>query len=139
MSQKPEERNKEMIRYPALIDGEEDAYGVVFPDIDGWAAMGATIDEALVNAEDVLHDYMLETERHGLQLAVPSALEKVAVPEGSTLTTIPLFRVSGKTVRANMTIDKDVLAFIDNEAARRKETRSAYISWMARTMAQIGA
>ena len=128
-----------MTRYPALIDGEAGAYGVVFPDLDGWAAMGATIDEAIINAEDVLHDYAIESERQGLQLAPPTALEKVTVPAGSILTSIPLVRVSGRTVRANLTIDKDVLAFIDNEAARRKETRSAYITWMARTIAKIGA
>ena len=29
-------------RYPALIDGDEGAYGVVFPDIPGVGAMGHT-------------------------------------------------------------------------------------------------
>ena len=37
-----------MIEYPALIDGEERAYGVLFPDIPGVEAMGDTVDEALV-------------------------------------------------------------------------------------------
>ena len=46
-----------MIRYPALLDGEEGAYGVVFPDIPGVGAMGHTVDEALANAEEVLRDY----------------------------------------------------------------------------------
>ena len=35
-----------MIRYPALIDGDEGVYGVVFPDIPGVGAMGHTVDEA---------------------------------------------------------------------------------------------
>ena len=39
-----------MIRYPALIDGDEGAYGVVFPDIPGVGAMGHTVDEALGHA-----------------------------------------------------------------------------------------
>ena len=51
-----------MIRYPALIDGVEGSYGVVFPDIPGVAAMGDTVDEALLNAEDALRDYAVETE-----------------------------------------------------------------------------
>ena len=38
------------MRYPALIDGEAGAYGVVFPDLPGCVAMGSTIDEALGNA-----------------------------------------------------------------------------------------
>ena len=61
-----------MIRYPALIDGDEGAYGVVFPDVPGVGAMGNTIDEALLNAEDALRDYAIEAERDGEELAVPS-------------------------------------------------------------------
>ena len=76
--------------YPALIDGELGAYGVVFPDIDGIGAMGATVDEALENAKDVLIDYAIEAERDGLPLAVPSRPDAVDVPEGSELTSVTL-------------------------------------------------
>ena len=37
------------MRYPALIDGERGANGIVFPDIDGIAAMGETLDEVILN------------------------------------------------------------------------------------------
>ena len=40
------------MRYPAIIEGGGKDYGVWFPDIDGIAAMGYTIDEALANASD---------------------------------------------------------------------------------------
>ena len=60
-----------MIRYPALIDGDEGAYGVVFPDIPGVGAMGHTVDEALLNAEDALRDYATATDRDGDELACP--------------------------------------------------------------------
>ena len=43
-----------MARYPALIDGEKGAYGVTFPDLPGIVAMGASVDEALANAEEAL-------------------------------------------------------------------------------------
>lgn len=127
-----------MIRYPALIDGEAGAYGVVFPDLDGVVAMGGTIDEALLNAEESLRDYAIEAEKDGETLVTPTALEKVAVPPGATLTSVPLIRISGKTVRANMTLDEDVLAFIDAEAKRRSMTRTAYVGWMTRRIAQLG-
>jgi len=39
-----------MIRYVALIDGEAGAYGVVIPDLPGCTAMGAGVDEAMINA-----------------------------------------------------------------------------------------
>ncbi len=54
-----------MIRYPALIDGEKGAYGVTFPDLPGIVAMGKTMDEALMNAEEALRDGALEAEHDG--------------------------------------------------------------------------
>ena len=78
------------MRYPALIDGEAGAYGVVFPDIPGVGAMGCTIDEALVHAEEALRDYAIESARDGVVLIAPSALEEVEVPAGSALTSVLL-------------------------------------------------
>lgn len=126
------------LRYPALIDGKKGAYGVIFPDLDGVVAMGRTIDEALVNAEEALRDYALDTERDDTALTPPSAPENIDVPAGSTLTSVPLIRLSGKPVRANMMLDAEVLQFIDSEAARRKMTRTSYITWMTRRVAQMG-
>ena len=54
-----------MARYPALIDGKEGAYGVTFPDLPGIVAMGKTIDEAMVNAEEALRDYAIEVLKMG--------------------------------------------------------------------------
>ena len=76
--------------YPALIDGEPGAFGVVFPDIDGIGAMGETVEEALENAKAVLLDYAIEMGRDGLPLATPSSPEAVTVPEGNQLTSVPL-------------------------------------------------
>ena len=50
----------------------------------------------------------------------------------------PLIRLSGRSVRANLTLDEGVAAFIDGEARRRKMTRTAYVEWMARRIAQTG-
>ena len=81
-----------MIEYPALIDGTEGAYGVVFPDIPGVAAMGATVYEALVNAEAALRDYAVEAEIDGEELAVPSPLQSIEAPIGNKVVSIPLNR-----------------------------------------------
>ena len=77
---------------PALIDGEDGAYGVVFPDIPGVAAMGHTVEEALRNAGDVLRDYAVETEIDGEELASPSTFESVETPMGSRLISVSLIR-----------------------------------------------
>lgn len=83
-----------MVRYPALIDGEKGAYGVSFPDILGVVAMGVTIDEALINAEEALRDYAIEAEQARGEFVSPSLIEEVETPVGSTLVSVPLVRTS---------------------------------------------
>ncbi|TAK49800.1 MAG: HicB family protein [Xanthobacteraceae bacterium] len=43
-----------MTRYIGIIDGEDGAYGVVFPDLPGCTSAGATADEAAHNAVDAV-------------------------------------------------------------------------------------
>ena len=78
-----------MLRYPALIDGENGAYGVTFPDLPGVVGMGETVDQALLSAEDALRDYAIETEKDGQARISPSAIEDVAPPTGSAIVSIP--------------------------------------------------
>ncbi|MXW46590.1 MAG: hypothetical protein F4109_00110 [Gammaproteobacteria bacterium] len=127
-----------MIRYPALIDGKSGSYGVTFPDLAGIVAMGASMDEAMINAEEALRDYALEAERDGVDLVQPSAIESIKPEAGSALVSIPLIRLSGRRVRANLTLDEGVADFINSEARRRRMTRTAYVEWMARRIAQTG-
>lgn len=79
-----------MIHYPALIDGEEGAYGVIFPDLPGVCAMGATVADALRNAAAALQDYALEAERDGEPLALPSVMQSITPPAGNRLVSVPL-------------------------------------------------
>ena len=127
-----------MIRYPALIDGEKGAYGVSFPDIPGVVAMGVTMDEALLNAEEALRDYVIETEKTGDKPVSPSLIEEIQTPAGSALVSVPLIRLSGRSVRANLTLDEEVVAYIDGEARRRGMTRTKFVEWMTRRIAQMG-
>lgn len=127
-----------MARYPALIDGEKGAYGVTFPDLPGIVAMGASVDEALVNAGEALRDYVIEAEAAGDAITAPTPMERVTTPTGCTLVSVPFIRVSGRRVRASLTLDEGVAAFIDAEARRRNMTRTAFVEWMARRIAQEG-
>ncbi len=128
------------MRYPALIDGQKGAYGVVFPDLDGIVAMGSTIDEALVNAEESLQDYAIEAERDDLPLAPPTALEDVDVSPGSTLTSVLLVSVQRPKpgVRLNLVLDADVVDVISSEATRRGMTRKTYLERVVRIAAKMG-
>ena len=82
-----------MSHYPALIDGEEGAYGVTFPDLPGIVAMGKTVDEAMLNAEEALRDYAVETEADGDEIISPSPLDEIDTLADQRLVSIPL--VSG--------------------------------------------
>ena len=127
-----------MTRYCAIIDGEMGAYGVAFPDLPGIVAMGATVDEALVQAEQALRDYVIEAEKDGEELVPPRPLNEVSVGPGQMMVSVPLVRFSGRNVRANMTLDEGILALIDSESRRRGMTRKAYVEWMALRIAQMG-
>ena len=129
-----------MARYPALIDGAQDAYGIVFPDLPGIVAMGATVEEAMLNAEAALQDAALEADRDGSALRPPSALEDVDVPAGSALSSILLVRAAParRSVRLNLTLDAAIADVIKAEADRRGMTRKRYVEWMTRRVAQIG-
>ena len=70
------------------MDGETGAFGVSFPDLPGIVAMGATREEALLQAERALRDYAIETERAGEDMNPPSALEQIEIPTGHTLVSV---------------------------------------------------
>lgn len=59
--------------YPAEVERDEDGrYVVVFPDF-GWGATdGATLDEALAEARDLLRELIAATIREGKELQEPS-------------------------------------------------------------------
>ena len=90
-----------MQSYPALIDGEPGAYGVVFPDLD-IGAMGKTIDEAKTNANAVLRDYIAEMDRQGWGIPSPSPLETVQAPSGNLVVSISTGPNSRKAASASL-------------------------------------
>ena len=66
-----------MNRHTALIDGKAGAYGIVFPDLPGCAAMGATIAGAIVNAKAALRDWAEVTVEMGGVVPSPRSPEAV--------------------------------------------------------------
>ena len=95
-----------MSSYPAWIDGEQGASGVSFPDLPGIVAMGTTVEKAVAHAEEALRDYVIETERDGEPITPPTSIEHVETPKGYTPVSVPLIRLSGGSVRANLTLDE---------------------------------
>ncbi len=79
-----------IIKYPAIIDGDRGAYGVVIPDLRGAYAMGATVDEALADAEDMLPEFLDVLLEHGDPIPPPSAAEDVELRLGEMLAFVTL-------------------------------------------------
>ena len=129
------------MRYPALVEGEGDDYGVVFPDLPGCVAMGHTLDEAIRHAEEALHDWMDSMVELGHSIPAPSELEDVEVPAGCALTSILLVKTQRDkpNVRLNLVLDAGVADAITSEARRRGMTRKAYLERLVRFAAQMGA
>jgi predicted RNase H-like HicB family nuclease len=129
-----------MTRYAILIDGKAGAYGVTFPDLPGCAAMGRTVDAALVNAAEALRDWIEVTEESMASVPSPRPIEALrkdrevarALRLGAILASVPLIRESGRPVKANLSLDSGILKAIDAEAKRRKLTRSSLVEAMAR-------
>jgi predicted RNase H-like HicB family nuclease len=127
------------MRYTVLIDGGPGAYGVVFPDLPGCAAMGDSLDEAMVNAAEALRDWVHAVSAQGGSVPEPRAPDVLrvdaevaeALAEGSIMASVALVREAGKPVRANMSLDAGVLAAIDATADRLGITRSATVELLA--------
>ncbi len=131
-----------MTRYAGLIDGEAGGYGIVFPDLPGCTAMGDTIEATIANGADAMRLWFEVMEEKGRGISHPSTLAVLqkepdvaeALKEGALVVMVPLVRVTGLSVKANLSIDEGILAAIDEEAARRKLTRTGFIEVMAREM-----
>ncbi|WP_372395167.1 type II toxin-antitoxin system HicB family antitoxin (plasmid) [Azospirillum sp. HJ39] len=131
------------MRYIALIDGEAGAYGVTIPDLPGCTAMGATIEEALAAAVDAMRDWADVLEEDGFGVPPPRAVADVradpdvvdALAEGAMLATVALVRVTGRPVKANLSLDSGVLATLDAEAKRQGLTRSGMVEAMTKRLA----
>jgi predicted RNase H-like HicB family nuclease len=124
-----------MTHYIGLMDGEKGGYGVVFPDLPGCTAMGKTMNEAHKNAIEALADWVAEM---GGPKAVPAPSGPEAfryndsilkaLQEDAFLIAIPLLIESGKSVRANISMDQGILAAIDAAAELRGLTRSSFLT-----------
>ncbi len=129
-----------MHRYTALIDGDAGSYGVSFPDLPGCVAMGKSVEEAMLRAAEALREFDADTAARGQALPGPRTAETLlqdaeggaALKAGASFASVPLVRETGRSVKANLSINAGVLAAIDAEAARRGLTRSALIETFAR-------
>lgn len=63
-----------MLTYPANIVKEEDSFLVTFPDLENVVTFGATIEEAIQNAEDALNGCLASDFERNFVIPEPSII-----------------------------------------------------------------
>lgn len=128
-----------MSRFFAVLDGKPGAFGVSFPDCPGCTAMGKDENEAYVNAIDALCEWMQDAQSAG-EAPKPSRIERLrrdpdvaaTLAEGGVFIAVPLVLENGRTVKANISLDKGLLDAIDEAAKQAGLTRSSFLASAAR-------
>jgi predicted RNase H-like HicB family nuclease len=126
-----------MPHYIAVVHKDPDsAYGISFPDLPG--CFSAADDEADI-IPNALEAVELFLEPDHPELPTPSSIDKIKsdplvaadLAEGAYLLSIPYHFNPHRSTRVNFTINKGLLKLVDEEAARRKMTRSALLAQAA--------
>jgi predicted RNase H-like HicB family nuclease len=132
-----------MTHYIGVLDGSGDVWGVRIPDIPGCVGGGATAEEAIADAGEALRDIVAHKRDGGYATPRPSTLAEIVasgeIAEGESAVMIPLLVDSGRTVRANISLDAALLEAIDAAAKERGLSRSAFLASAAREKIMAGA
>jgi predicted RNase H-like HicB family nuclease len=142
MKKKPASRSgtKPATRFVVVVDGKPGAYGMYVPDMPGCTSMGDTIAEVLANAQEALQLWAEDAVKSKEGVPKPRSIEAIRtdpdvardLAEGGVLAIVPLVMETGRPVKANLSLDAGLLAAIDDAAAARGLTRSAFLASAAR-------
>lgn len=115
-------------------DGDS-AFGVHFPDVPGCFSAADELDDLLANASEALALHLegeVLPEARTLEAVREDADVARDLREGAFLLAVPVIRLSGRTTKANITMDAGLLAAVDSTARARGLTRSAFLADLAR-------
>jgi predicted RNase H-like HicB family nuclease len=132
-----------MTYYVGVLDGGGDVWGVRIPDLPGCVGGGKTPEAAIADAAEALRDVLAHKREGGFPAQQPSSLSEVVasgeIGESESAVMIPLLLDSGRTVRANVSLDAALLGAIDAAAKERGLSRSAFLASAAREKIMAGA
>ncbi len=122
--------------YIGVVHNDEgSAYGVHFPDVPGCVSASDELDDLLTNATEALALHLEGEEvpeaRH-LNVVRNDKDVKTDLAEGAFLLAVPYIQLSGRTEKANITMDAGLLNAVDTTAKERGLTRSAFLADLAR-------
>ena len=113
----------------------DSAFGIHFPDVPGCFSGADELNDLLANATEALALHLEgECAPDARSLEDIRGDKDVAqdLSEGAFLLAVPLIQLSGRSTKANITMDAGLLAAIDQTAKERGLTRSAFLADVAR-------
>ena len=125
-----------MRHYIGIVHQEgESAYGVHFPDVPGCFSASDEQSDLLPNAVQALALHLEDADLPKVRTMDdlrrdPDVVSDLA--EGAFMIAVPLVRMTGRTAKANVTMDAGLLAMIDSTARERGLTRSSFLADLAR-------
>lgn len=103
--------------YPAIFHKEEDSYWVEFPEFGGGTE-GDNIEEAMVNAHQMLESVLATFIDEDIPLPKPSDITKIKVEDGFTsmiqVDPTPFIK-NNKTIRKNVTVPEWLVRLCDHQ------------------------
>ena len=126
-----------MMRYPIVIHKDEgSSYGVTVPDLPGCFSGGETLEDALTASEEAILSHIEVLLMDGETIPEKRLLEEHQANEDYAdgvwaIVDADVSKVSGKSVRVNITLPSRVLAIVDEAASRDGETRSGLLAQAA--------
>jgi predicted RNase H-like HicB family nuclease len=127
--------------YLGVVEKDPDsAYGMWFPNMPGCFPAADEFDDLPRIAAEMLRLHVEALESNGRSIPTPRSVAEVmadrdvrrAVKGGATTMLVPLLADPGRTVRVNVTVERGLLDQIDEAAAARGLTRSAFLAQAAR-------
>lgn len=122
------------MQYPIFIHKDEDSdYGVIVPDLPGCFSAGNTIEDAIHNAHEAiechLEGLLLDNDPIPQKKSIEQHIEEDPELQGSVLALIDIdiSKISGKTIRINISIPERFLEQIDDYAQQHGGNRSGLL------------
>lgn len=127
--------------FVGVIEKDEDsAFGVWFPDAPGAYGAADEFEDVISAAGQALRHHVEALQTAGMPTPEPRAYDEVinsadvrsAIAAGAAAIVVPLLADGGRTVRVNVSIERDLVEQIDSAAEARGLTRSAFLAQAAR-------
>lgn len=105
--------------YTAVFSKDADGWLVEFPDLERCATNAETMDEAIIQANNILEDYMAILERDHQAIPVPTPHGDIGTPVGGMKQRIVVAMANARNRWQNKTVKRTVTlpAWIEQRAS----------------------